>query len=51
MTPWWLRMLRRLVYCRCGHEWIYRRAAGATRGWFLECRRCLTVSTSLSRKG
>lgn len=40
MTPWWLRTLRRLVYCRRGHQWIYRRA---NRRWTLECWRCLSV--------
>jgi uncharacterized metal-binding protein YceD (DUF177 family) len=49
MTPWWLRILRRIVYCRRGHQWIYRTAA--TKGtWYLECTRCLTTTTSLSRR-
>lgn len=45
-TSRWLRLLRRVCYCRRGHHWMWRRD-GKT--WYLECAGCLSISEVVCR--
>jgi len=49
MTPRWLRLVRRIVYCRRGHEWLWRRTARVPGpgAWYLECANCLSTTTTI----